>query len=103
MGEYSSLDCPSPHASLKETSNTPQSMNFKHKINQIRSRLNMGLVKEHRMNPANEAWLKGLQDVQEKCLPAPCEGCRLPLAQKRLIFMCYYSMGYYPRRLNATG
>lgn len=78
-------------------------MNFKHKINQIRSRLNMGLVKEHRMNPANEAWLKGLQDVQEKCLPAPCEGCRLPLAQKCLIFTCYYSMGYYPRRLNATG
>lgn len=63
----------------------------------------MGLVKEHRMNPANEAWLKGLQDVQEKCLPAPCEGCRLPLAQKCLMFTCYYSMGYYPRRLNATG
>lgn len=55
------------------------------------------------MNPADGALLKGLRDVQEGCLPAPFEGCRLPRAQKRLVFMCHCSMGHYPRRLNATG
>lgn len=49
-------------------------MNFKYKINQIRSRLSKGLVKELGMNPANGALLKGLWDVQEECLPAPREG-----------------------------
>lgn len=72
MGEHSSLDCPLPHPSAKETSNTPQSMNFKYKINQIRSSLSIGLIRELRMNPPNGALLKGLWDVQEQCLPAPC-------------------------------
>lgn len=63
VGEHSSLDCPSPHPSPKETSNTPQSMNFKYRINRIRSHLYMGLAKELRVNPA-----RGLWDVQEECL-----------------------------------
>lgn len=63
VGEHSSLDCPFPHSSAKETSNIPQSMNFKYKINQIRSSLNIGLIRELRMNPPNGALLKGLWDV----------------------------------------